>query len=90
MLRFRAATQHVESMMSEVIDDAVISIGREDRGHVWINTSEQKMEIRTNTDLAPGLYTNLVDGGTVSIDEPPAITLTLEPLSVVALLADSK
>lgn len=90
MLRFRAATLHVESMISEVIDDAVISIGREDRGHMWINTSEQPMEIMTYTDLAPGLYTDLVSGGTVSINDPPIITLTLEPLSVVAFLANSE
>ena len=89
MLRFRAATLHVESMIAEVIDDAVISIGRGDRGHVWINTSEQPMEIRTYTDLAPGLYTDLVSGAAVSIDDPPIITLALEPLSVVAVLADS-
>jgi alpha-amylase len=90
MLKFRKATQDAELFSWAIIDDAVLDIGRDDRGHALINTSEEPIDIVVQTGLVPGEYTDLVAGNIINIDGQGRVHMTIAPQSVVAILGESK
>jgi len=90
MLQFRAATRTVESFSWAIIDNAVLSIGREDKGHVLINTAERALNVSAATSLSPGEYSDLISGRTVSVDDSGAIAMPLGPQSIVAVLTSKE
>lgn len=90
MLQFRAATRTVESFSWAIIDNAVLSIGREDKGHVLINAADRALNVSAATSLPPGEYSDLISGRTVSVDDSGAIAMPLEPQSIVAVLTNKE
>jgi alpha-amylase len=90
MLGFRKATEGRELIHWDIADDSVISFGRGDRGHILINHSDRPIDVAVATGLPSGDYVDIVGGRPITVNENGLIEETIEPLSVVAVLEDSK
>jgi hypothetical protein len=90
MLGFRRATAGTELTNWQVVGERVLSFGRGDRGHVLFNTREEPVDVEVATSLAAGRYEDLLTGRQVDVDDNGRIALSLEPTSVVVLLAGSQ
>ena len=87
MLEFRAATTGAAVDNWQIVDAAVISFSRGALGHIAINTGSQPVAARLQTGLPPGDFTGLISGAPVTVDEAGMINVTLEPESLVVVLA---
>ena len=90
MLGFRRATAGAELSNWEVIDGRVLSFGRGDTGHVIINTHDDAVDVAVISSLPEGVYADLVNGKQVEVGDAGLIRLSLEPQSVIALLAGTQ
>ena len=86
MVGFRKATAGTELIHWDIANDSVISFGRGDKGHILINTGEQVADVIVVTELPSGDYTDIVGARPIAVQDG-VIETTLEPLSVVAVLA---
>jgi alpha-amylase len=90
MLEFRTATQGVELVDWQVIDGRVLSFGRGSQGHILINTHDEAVNVSVSTSLPAGSHADLLGGGNVDVDDHGRIETSVEPLSVVAVLAHTE
>ena len=90
MLQFRQATAGAGLSNWEVVDGHVLSFGRDDLGHILINTHDEAVEVTVSSSLPAGRYTDLLSGRQVDASDDAQIMISLEPRSVVAVLADSE
>jgi alpha-amylase len=88
MTEFRAATAAADLTDWAIIDDAVISFGRGELGHIVLNTGPGPVEVRLQTSLPPGRYYGLINGMQVDVDEDSAMAVELGPMSILAILAE--
>ena len=95
MVRFRQETAGTSVVNWTLVDDTVLSFGRDGKGHVVINTGEKSTQVSVPSNMPPGQYCDITsgevaDGGckgtTVNVDDDGTISLLLEPQSVVAIL----
>jgi alpha-amylase len=95
MVAFRKATDGADVVNWRIGDDETISFGRGDIGHVVINVSRQAIQIEVPTSLPTGRYCDVIANGVdakncnqnqVSV-KASVMTVAMEPLSAVALLA---
>ena len=89
MVSFRKATAGSELVHWDIVNDSVISFGRGDKGHILINTGEQAADVIVDTELPSGDYTDIVGARPITVKDG-VIETTLEPLSVVAVLANKE
>ncbi len=89
MVGFRKATAGTKLVQWDITNDAIISFGRGDRGHILINTGEQAADVMVDTDLPSGDFTDIVGARPIAVQDG-VIRTTLGPLSVVAILAHGK
>jgi len=89
MVGFRKATAGTELVHWSIANDSVISFGRGDKGHILINTGDQAADVIVDTELPSGDYTDLIGARPIAVGDG-VIETTLEPLSVVAVLAGSE
>ena len=87
MTEFREATAGAE-LVNWRIDDAIVSFGRGEIGHIVINTGSSNARVQVPTSLPPGRYYGIVNGATVDVDTQGVASLALEPLSFVAILKE--
>jgi alpha-amylase len=90
MLEFRRAIQGTVLTNWQIINGRALSFGRGDRGHILINTGEQAITVSAPTALATGRYADLLSGRNVQVTDDGLVVVSLEPQSVVAILADTK
>lgn len=97
MVRFRKAVGGTDVVNWKIIDGKVLSFGRGDNAQVIINTSDAAVDIETVTSMPPGQYCDLVStevlvknctGRKVTVGDNGVISLSLRPLSAVAVLVD--
>ncbi len=94
MVAFRAATVGEPVAHWQVHEEAGLSFGRGEAGHVVINASDEPMEVDVQTNLAAGDYCDLVtassagscDGIVVSVSDSGRFQATLGPTSALAIL----
>jgi alpha-amylase len=95
MVKFRRETAGTGVTNWAIIDDKVLSFGRGNKGHVIINVSKQAIEIEVPTGLPAGRYCDVIANGVdgqdcthaqIGVDDD-VMTVSMEPLSSVALLA---
>ncbi len=89
MVSFRKATAGSELVHWDIVNDSVISFGRGDKGHILINTGEQAAVVIVDTELPSGDYIDIVGARPIAVKDG-VIETTLEPLSVVAVLANKE
>lgn len=85
MIEFRAATAGTELVNWRIVDD-VVSFGRGEIGHIAINTGTATARVRVPTSLPAGRYYGLVNGVAAIVDDQGIASLTLQPLSFLAIL----
>ena len=90
MLRFRSKAGNTSLVHWRIIDDAVLSFGRGETGHVIINTGETPASVSVATGLGAGDFVDIISGRDVSIDQDGSMRVTIEPLGVVAVLGDEQ
>jgi alpha-amylase len=90
MLKFRRATIGTELVNWQIIDNRVLSFGRGDKGHVLINTHDEAISVSVSTGLATGTHVDLLGSGDITVGDHGQLSISVEPLSVVAILADSE
>ena len=88
MLKFRRATAGEELTNWQIIGGQVLSFGRGNQGHILINTHDEAIDISVTSDLAEGRYIDLIGGDPIDVGEQGHINLSLEPLSIIAILAE--
>ncbi len=90
MVQFRNATYGTTLTKWVDHENGAFSFGREDRGHVVINTSDELLSLTIETDLPDGYYCNeliTTDCQPFSIRDG-SFKVTLAPLTAVALRPD--
>lgn len=80
MVGFRKAAAGTELVNWEILDDAVLSFGRGDKGHVVINTSDDAKSADLPTDLPAGMYCDLLTGcggAVAAVDDEGVLRVTV-------------
>ena len=91
LVEFRKAVGDAAVVHWDIIDNAVLSFGRGNRGHVVINTGELPMRIEIATSLPAGEYSDVISGSTeATVDDDGSMSVTVEALSVIAIHLDNE
>lgn len=97
MVEFRRRTAGTSVVNWTIADDDVLSFGRGEKGHIMVNIGEQTITIEITSSMPPGQYCDLISGGIgdggctgsqITVGDNGVITVSIEPLTTVAILSN--